>query len=393
MAIKMLEDLDLQEQRVFVRVDFNCPLKDGKVADDTRIQKALPTIKFLIEKGARLVLASHLGRPKGRVVKEMSLEPVALHLAELLKQDVFLPENCIGDGAKKVVMDLRPGQVCLLENLRFHKEETENEEIFAKKLASLADVYVNDAFGTAHRAHASTVGVANLIKERAPGFLMRKEIEYFHQLLEEPEKPFVAILGGAKVSDKMAVIENLLDKVNTIIIGGGMAYTFLAARDFSIGTSLFEKDRVEFAKKIIRGAKARKVKLLLPSDHVIASEPSADAFPEIVKNGHIPKDMMCLDIGPATRRMFAKEVENAGTIFWNGPMGVFELTPFAEGTMTLAQAVANSVGVSVVGGGDSVAAINKAGVADKISHISTGGGASLEFMEGKRLPGISALDV
>lgn len=392
MTIKMLEDLDVQEQRVFVRVDFNCPLKNGKVADDTRIIKALPTIKYLIDKGARLVLASHLGRPKGRVVKEMSLEPVGMHLADLLKQDIFMPDNCIGDGAKKVVMDLRPGQVCLLENLRFHKEETENEENFAKKLASLADVYVNDAFGTAHRAHASTVGVAHLVKEKAPGFLMKKEIEYFHKLLEEPDKPFVAILGGAKVSDKMAVIENLLDKVDTIIIGGGMAYTFLAAQGFSIGKSLFEKDRVEFAQKIIRGAKARKVKLLLPEDHIVAEEVTDDAVTQTVINGEIPDNTMCLDIGPETRIAFSEEIKTAGTIFWNGPMGVFEKQPFAEGTMTLANAVADSVAVSVVGGGDSVSAINKAGVADKISHISTGGGASLEFMEGKRLPGISALE-
>jgi phosphoglycerate kinase len=393
MPIKSVEDIDLKEKRVFVRVDFNVPLKDGKVADDTRIVRALPTIKYLISQGARVILASHLGRPKGRVVKEMSLEPVAAHLAELLNQDVFLTDDCIGDGARKVVMDLRPGQVALLENLRFHKEETDNEEGFAKKLAAMADVYVNDAFGTAHRAHASTVGVAKLLKERAAGYLMKKEIDYFAKLTEAPQKPFIAILGGAKVSDKMGVIENLLDKVDGILIGGGMAYTFLAAQGFNIGKSLFEKDKLEFAEKILKGAKARKVELLLPVDHVIASEVAEGQVVRQVNNGDIPDDMMCLDIGPQTRTAFANAVHEAKTIFWNGPMGVFEIDDFAAGTLSLARAVADSEAVTVIGGGDSVAAVNKAGVADNISHISTGGGASLELMEGKILPGVTALDM
>lgn len=393
MAFTMLEDLIIQEQRVFVRVDFNCPIKDGKVTDDTRIQKALPTIRHLTSGGARLVLASHLGRPKGRVVKEMSLEPVAARLAELLSKDVALPDDCIGDGARKVVMDLRPGNVCLLENLRFHKEETENEENFAKKLAAHADIYINDAFGTAHRAHASTVGVPSQVKIKAPGFLMRKEIEYFQKLLKEAESPFVAILGGAKVSDKMAVIENLLDMVDTILIGGGMAYTFLAAQGFNVGKSLLEKSRLEFAQKILKGARARNVDLLLPEDHIVAAELSDDAKTRQVTNGEFPSDMMGLDIGLATRNNFIKAIEGAKTIFWNGPMGVFEKTPFAEGTMELAGAVADSDAVSVIGGGDSVAAVNKAGLADKISHISTGGGASLKFMEGEKLPGVEALEI
>lgn len=393
MSIKSVEELELKEKRVFVRVDFNVPLKDGAVADDTRIRRSLPTINYLISQGARVILASHLGRPKGRVVKEMSLEPVAAHLAELLNQDVVLTDDCVGDGAKKVVIDLRPGQVALLENLRFHKEETENEEGFAKKLAAMADVYVNDAFGTAHRAHASTVGVARLLKERAAGFLMKKEIDYFAKLLEAPARPFIAILGGAKVSDKMGVIENLLDKVDAILVGGGMAYTFLAAQGYEIGKSLFESDKVEFAEKILKGAKARKVSLLLPEDHIIAAEVAPGQSVRQVANGEIPEDMICLDIGEKTIARFEQTIATAQTVFWNGPMGVFEIDEFSNGTLALARAVARSVALSVVGGGDSIAAINKAGVADDISHISTGGGASLELMEGKVMPGVAALEM
>lgn len=390
--MKKIEDLEFKDKRVFIRVDFNCPVKEGKVKDDTRIKAALPTIKYVLERGGRVVLASHLGRPKGRVAMEFSLEPVAARLAEILGQDVILTDDCIGDGAKKVVQDLRPGQVALLQNLRFHKEEEENEEGFAKKLASLADVYVNDAFGTAHRAHASTAGMAAFIKDKAPGFLMRKEIEFLSRLLVNPERPYVAILGGAKVSDKVAVIENLLDRVDVLLIGGGMAYTFLKATGVEVGKSLLEKDRLETAEKIIKGAKARKVKLVLPEDHVIAAEIGDEVATRIVPNGQIPEDMMGLDIGPKTRELFAAEIRLAKTVFWNGPMGVFENKPFAEGTMLLAREVANSSATTVIGGGDSVSAVNKSGVADKISHISTGGGASLEFLEGKKLPGVAIFE-
>jgi len=391
MAIRKLEELNVKERRVFVRVDFNCPVKNGKVTDDTRIKASLPTIKHLMEQGARIILASHLGRPKGQPVKDYSLEPVGARLAELLGVEVFLTDDCIGDGARKVVSDLRAGQVALLENLRFHKEEEENDEGFAKKLAAHADVYINDAFGTAHRAHASTVGMVRFVEEKAPGFLMRKEIEYLTPLLEAPERPYVAILGGAKVSDKIGVIENLLDHVNVMLIGGGMAYTFLKAKGFGIGKSLLEKERLEFAEKILKGAEARQVKLLLPEDHVIAESLDATET-QIVGNANIPDDKMGLDIGPQTRKMFVAEIALAKTLFWNGPMGVFEKAPFAEGTMDLARAVADCAGRTVIGGGDSVAAVNKAGVADKISHISTGGGASLELLEGTKLPGIAILE-
>ncbi|RJO67841.1 MAG: phosphoglycerate kinase [Myxococcales bacterium] len=391
MAFSKLEELELKEKRVFVRVDFNCPVKEGIVTDDTRIRASLPTIKFLIKNNAKVILASHLGRPKGKPQKEFSLEPVGARLAELLNAEIFLTDDCVGDGARKVISDLRPGQVALLENVRFHKEETDNEELFAKKLASFADVYINDAFGTAHRAHASTVGMAEFVPVKAPGFLMRKEIESLTPLLKSPGRPYLAILGGAKVSDKIAVLDNLLDHVNAMLVGGGMAYTFLKTLGQGIGNSLFEKDSLEAAEKILKGAKARKIALLLPVDHVISADPKDGSDAKTVE--HIPDGMMGLDIGPKTRELFAKEIARAKTIFWNGPMGVFETPAFAEGTMEIARAVAGSGAMSVVGGGDSVAAVNKAGVADRIGHISTGGGASLEFMEGKQLPGIEVLDV
>ncbi len=392
MAIQTIEDLELNEKRVFVRVDFNCPIKEGTVADDSRIRAALPTIRYLAKNNARIVLASHLGRPKGKVVKELTLEPVAARLAELLERDVVLTDDCIGDGAKKVVLDLRAGQIALLENLRFHKEETDNDEAFSKKLAAYCDIYVNDAFGTAHRAHASTVGITRFVKEKAAGYLMEKEIRNLKPLLDNPEKPFLAILGGAKVSDKIKVVENLLDHVDSMIIGGGMAYTFLKASGVDIGKSLLEKDFLEVAEKAIKGAKARRVSLLLPEDHVVALEPAEGVETHIATNEEIPQDMMGLDIGPRTRKLFAEEIAKARTVFWNGPMGVFEIDAFAEGTMAVANAVADNDGLSVIGGGDSVAAVNRSGVADRISHISTGGGASMEFVEGKKLPGLLALE-
>lgn len=392
MGLKRFEDLETAEKRVFVRVDFNCPLKEGKVADDSRIRAAIPTIKALLAKDARLVLASHLGRPKGKVVKEMSLAPVGEKLSELLGgMDIFLTDDCVGDGAKKVVTDLRPGQVALLENLRFHKEETDNDEAFSRKLASLCDVYVNDAFGAAHRAHASVEGITRFAPEKAMGLLLRREVDFLTRLLQNPEKPFLAILGGAKVSDKIGVIKHLLDRVDQIVIGGAMAYTFLEAQGFSMGQSLVEKDQVETALRILEAAKARHVKLLLPIDHV-AAEADTDASPtSLVGSDGFPAGLKGLDIGPASVKLFAETIATARTIFWNGPMGRFEVKPFAAGTMEIARAVAANPGTTVVGGGDSVAAINRAGVADQISHISTGGGASLEFMEGKVLPGVAAL--
>jgi phosphoglycerate kinase len=393
MAIKTISELDIGGRRLFVRVDFNVPLTPaGGVADDTRIRESLPTIRYAIEKGARVILASHLGRPKGQLDKKYSLEPVAARLAELIGADVALTDEPVGDGARKVVGDLKSGAIALLENLRFFPGEEANDETFSRALASYADVYVNDAFGTAHRAHASTVGMTKFVAQKGMGLLMEREVKFLGRLLGDVERPFVAIVGGAKVSDKIAVLENLLDRVNQLLIGGAMANTFLKAKGGHLGRSLVEDDKLAIARSFLKKAQAANVDVLLPRDAVAAAGVKAEAG-RVVQAMQIPEDLAALDIGPETSRGFADAIARAKTILWNGPMGVFESPPFAAGTFAVAKAIAETKGaLSVVGGGDSVAAIHKSGVADKITHISTGGGASLEFLEGKTLPGLSALE-
>ena len=393
MGIKTVSELDIAGRRLFIRVDFNVPLTpEGKVSDDTRIRESLPTIKLAIEKGARVVLASHLGRPKGKPDKKYTLEPVAGRLAELIGADVTLTDEPVGDGARKVVNDLRAGAVALLENLRFSPGEEANDEAFSRALASYADVYVNDAFGTAHRAHASTVGMTKFVSEKGMGLLMEREVKFLGKLLGDVERPFVAIIGGAKVSDKIGVLDNLLARVDQVLIGGAMANTFLKAKGGKLGRSLVEDDKLALARAFLKKAGEANVDVLLPRDVVAAAGTKSESG-RVVQAMAVPEDLAALDIGPETARGFADAIARAKTIFWNGPMGVFESEPFAAGTLAVAKAVAGATGaLSVVGGGDSVAAVHKSGVADKITHISTGGGASLEFLEGKKLPGLAALE-
>lgn len=389
---KTIEDIDVKGKRVLARCDFNVPLMDGEITNDKRIVAALPTIKYLMEHGAKVILCSHLGRPKGEYKPEFSLDPVAKKLSEYLGTEVKLAEDpeVVGENAKKLAAELKDGEVMLLENVRYRKEETKNEENFSKELASLADIFVNDAFGTAHRAHCSTTGVAAYLPAVC-GFLIQKEIKFMGGALANPKRPLVAILGGAKVSDKIGVISNLIDKCDTIIIGGGMAYTFMKYRGHSIGDSLLEADWVEKAGQMMADAEAKGVKFLIPVDNKVGKEYAADTEAKIVSSDEIPDGWMGLDIGPKSMEVFADAIKGAGTVIWNGPMGVSEWDNFAAGTIAVANAVAESGAVSIIGGGDSVAAVTKLGFADKMSHISTGGGASLEFLEGKELPGIAAL--
>lgn len=397
MAKKTVKDIDVKEKRVFMRADFNVPLENGEITDDRRIQAALPTIKYLLEHDGELILASHLGRPKGNMNQELSLKPVAKRLSELLGKEVKMAPDCIGPEVEEMARNMKGGDIILLENLRFHPEEKNNDPEFCKKLASLAEIYVNDAFGTAHRAHASTEGITHHVSPCVAGFLIEKELKFLGKALRDPEKPFVAILGGAKVKDKVPVIRSLLKKVDDLVIGGAMAYTFYKAQGLNIGDSYFDKDAYETAKQLLEEAKNSSADLILPQDCLVADRFNQDQYDPDTKTQVVPKDGIPdkwhgVDIGPKAIENFKNEILEARTVLWNGPMGVFEQEPFSKGTRALAEALAESDATTIIGGGDSAAALRKFGLDDKMSHVSTGGGASLEFLEGKTLPGIAALD-
>lgn len=390
---KTIEDIEVKGKKVLVRCDFNVPLKDGVITDVNRLVGAMPTINYLVKNGAKVILCSHLGKPNGEAKPELSLAPVAKKLSEMLDKEVIFAAdpNVVSDKVKSVVSKMKDGDVILLENTRYRKEETKNKENYSKELASLAEIFVNDAFGSAHRAHCSTVGVTEFVKVSVCGYLIQKELKFLGEAIENPVRPFVAILGGAKVSDKINVIENLLEKVDTLIIGGGMAYTFLKAGGYSIGSSLVEEDKVEYAKDMMQKAESKEVKFLIPVDNIVADRFSAEAEPVVTESQNIADGYMGLDIGPKTCEMYKSAISMAKTIVWNGPMGVFEFKNFAKGTIAVAEAMSKVDGTTIIGGGDSAAAVNQLGFGDKMTHISTGGGASLEFLEGKLLPGIEAL--
>ncbi len=391
-GIKYIDEIGLKGKRVFIRVDFNVPLDDhGNITDDTRIRSVLPTINYALDENAKVILASHLGRPKGKKVPEMSLSPVAKRLGRLLEKDVILAPDCVGDEVKKIVNNMKPGDVALLENLRFHPEEETNDEEFGRKLGELADVYINDAFAMAHRAHASNVAITKYVKEVGAGFLMKNELQYFSMAMEKPTRPLVAIVGGKKVSDKVGVLSSLCDRVDKLIIGGGMALTFFKSLGYEIGTSFCEDSALDSAKEVIEKAREKHIKLYMPVDFVVADKFSPSAETKVVTYQEVPKDWMALDIGPATVTLFTEAIQNAKTIIWNGPMGVFEIDAFSRGTFAMVQSVANTYAMTIVGGGDTDVAVHRAGEYAKMSYISTGGGAFLEILKGVELPGIAAL--
>lgn len=391
---KSLEDINVKGKKVLVRCDFNVPIVEGKITDENRLLGAIPTIEYLVNNNAKVILCSHLGKPKGEPKPELSISPVAARLSELLNKKIIFAadDNVVGDKAKSAISDMNDGDIVLLQNTRFRKEETKNEENYSKELASLCDLFVNDAFGTAHRAHCSTVGVTEFVKESVCGYLIQKELKFLGEAIENAEKPFTAILGGSKVSDKINVINNLLEKVDNLLIGGAMAYTFLKAKDYKMGISRVEEDKIDYALEMMDKAKEKGVKLYLPIDHVVATEFDKNANPVITEDENIEDGYMALDIGPKTRELYAEVIAKSKTIIWNGPMGVFEFENFNKGTIAVGEAMANCDGITIIGGGDSAAAVNIFGLGDKMTHISTGGGASLEFLEGKELPGIVALN-